>query len=109
MPWIPYKYFEWTVISLRENYLSLKEEQAKLVKQIAKVTDGIRELNEESENLTKVNEEYYQELRKNGGRSLNLDDEQYLHFESMEEGYVQRIDNLQKHIKDTSQKKVNER
>ena len=72
-------------------------------------SDEIRELNAQSENLTKFNEESFQQLRKSGGNSLNLEDEHYLRLEEVEEGYIERIDNLQQHIQDMSRKKVVER
>ena len=89
--------------------MSFKDQQSSLVQEIRKVTEEIRVLRHESEVLTKMNEEAFKEMKKNGGAALNLDDELYLELEAVEEGYIQRIDKLQKQIQDFSQKQVVDR
>lgn len=109
LPWIPCKYRQWQLNQQKAEYLSFKDQQSSLVQEIRKVTEEIRVLRHESEVLTKMNEEAFKEMKKNGGAALNLDDELYLELEAVEEGYIQRIDKLQKQIQDFSQKQVVDR
>lgn len=86
----------------------MKNRQKSLVRELEETTERIRALRVESETSTRENEKLFKVLREQG-ESMNLEDEDYLRLEMIEEAYVERIDLLQNHIQESSQKMVVER
>jgi hypothetical protein len=108
LPWVQCKRSQWQLQSEQMELVEMKNRQKSLVRELEEATDRIRTLRVESETTTRENEQLFKELRERG-ESMNLEDEDYLRLETIEEAYVERLDLLQKHIQESSQKRVVER
>eukprot|EP00339_Tiarina_fusa_P005587 CAMPEP_0117039838 /NCGR_PEP_ID=MMETSP0472-20121206/27925_1 /TAXON_ID=693140 ORGANISM="Tiarina fusus, Strain LIS" /NCGR_SAMPLE_ID=MMETSP0472 /ASSEMBLY_ACC=CAM_ASM_000603 /LENGTH=278 /DNA_ID=CAMNT_0004750421 /DNA_START=371 /DNA_END=1208 /DNA_ORIENTATION=- len=88
------------------------KDQKRLVKDLEATTDSMRQLRLETSQLAEDNETSFQQLHKNDKKdtiSPDLENEQYLEVEKAEEGFLTRIDELEKHIQEQSAKRVEKR
>jgi nitrate/nitrite-specific signal transduction histidine kinase len=112
LPWIPCQQSKWQIGARRLEVEDLMKDQKRFVKDLEGTTDSLRQLRLDNERLVKDNEESFQQLHINdkaGTMSPDLENEQYLEVEKAEEGFVTRIDELEKHIQEQSAKRVEER
>ena len=106
VPWILGRQSEARVRDKKLEIDQLLEINKSLVQELELTTSDIRSLQQEAESLERANENTFQELKKNGGEAIDLQNEHYLAVEVVEDTLIRRIDELQKFIQENSQKQV---
>mmetsp|Transcript_18770 Transcript_18770/g.45329 ORF Transcript_18770/g.45329 Transcript_18770/m.45329 type:complete len:420 (-) Transcript_18770:85-1344(-) len=112
LPWIPAQMTRSTVNSKQREIQSMMDEQKDLVSQLDEVTENIRTLEENVVSLTRDNELSFQELERSG-KLLKTQEIQnkdgYEEQEEEEEALVQRIDDLEKVVKLSASRRLEQR
>jgi cyclophilin family peptidyl-prolyl cis-trans isomerase len=105
LPWIANKRPQWHLLSVKEELGTMINDQRRLFRVLDKITGPLRDLGQESERLEQENDTMFRVLQENGA-TADLENEQYAQIEQVEDAMLQRIDDLEKHIQETSAKAV---
>jgi septal ring factor EnvC (AmiA/AmiB activator) len=112
LPWIPAQITRSTALSKQKEIQSMIDEQKDLVVQLDEVTQNIRALEKDVVSVTKDNELNFQELERSG-KLLKTQEiqnkEGYEEQEQEEEELIQRIDDLEKAVKLSATRRLEQR
>lgn len=122
VPWIPTQQTRYEMNQRQMTINQMLKEQRKVVKELNGITFGVKDLKFDNEVLLKQNNDLYVQLsagvttadknnnQKNRYQSPdNLSNENYLKEEEVEEQFLTRIDELEKHIQDQSLQRIEKR